>query len=561
MNWIVIFTLLLQGQSFLASQEDRSGNSVPTPTPEQYVWHEQERIMFVCLDPCTWQNREYDNFSTPLDSMVLPDLDTDQWCAAAVSWGAREILFVAKHTGGFCWWQTETTDYSVKSIPWRGGEGDLLEELAASCSRFGLNLGIYVYPGDESWGAGIGSGGKTRDPSKQEAYNMVFRTQLRETLVKAAKYTHVTEVWFDGSCVIEVGDILEKYAPHAVVFQGPHASIRWVGNERGRLEPANAWSTLTVEDLATGTATSTHSTPDGKAWAPLEVNTTLYDHHWFWSEEKAQDRKSLDELMRFYYASVGNGAVMLLNSTPNTRGLIPETDMQLYEALGDEIRRRFDTPLGTTSGRDEGLVLDFDGPALVNHVTISEDYWFGERIRQFYVEGLTGGTWQKLAEGKHVGRKRILWFDEVPVSGLRLRITASAGSPLIRDFSAWHVSDFRPAPGASVVSTQRQCGNWDLFGRSEMDLTIDLTPYIDEPNQYEIVFRPVQEGDPVTISDEAVYQAGQKANPGILTRKDTSGRVLHFSRTAVVTEDTNVTLQVKVSGKESSGVVLVKKLQ
>ena len=116
MNWIAIFILLMHGQSFLAAQEGLSVNPVPTPTPEQYIWHQQERIMFVCLDPCTWQNREYDNFSTPLDSMVLPDLDTDQWCEAAVSWGAQEILFVAKHTGGFCWWQTETTEYSVKSI-------------------------------------------------------------------------------------------------------------------------------------------------------------------------------------------------------------------------------------------------------------------------------------------------------------------------------------------------------------------------------------------------------------------------------------------------------------
>lgn len=39
------------------------------PTPQQYVWHEQERLMFVCLDPCTWQGREYDNHSTPLSAI------------------------------------------------------------------------------------------------------------------------------------------------------------------------------------------------------------------------------------------------------------------------------------------------------------------------------------------------------------------------------------------------------------------------------------------------------------------------------------------------------------
>ena len=53
---------------------------------------------------------------------INPDkLDTDQWVAAAEAMGAKYIVFVAKHTGGFCWWQTDTTDYGVRNIPWRGG--------------------------------------------------------------------------------------------------------------------------------------------------------------------------------------------------------------------------------------------------------------------------------------------------------------------------------------------------------------------------------------------------------------------------------------------------------
>ena len=169
------------------------------PSDVQYKWHEQERIMFVALDPATWQGREYDDHSTPLSRINPSKLDTDQWCEAAVSWGAREILFVAKHTGGFCWWQTETSDYSIKNTPYRNGNGDILKELSESCNKYDLNLGIYVYPGDDTWGAGIGSGGRTSDPSKQEGYNEVFRQQLVEVLTK---YGHITEVWFDGSCVI-----------------------------------------------------------------------------------------------------------------------------------------------------------------------------------------------------------------------------------------------------------------------------------------------------------------------------------------------------------------------
>ena len=105
------------------------------PDDVQYKWHEQERIMFVCLDPCTWQGREYDNHSTPLSRINPTGLDSDQWCQAAVSWGAKEILFVAKHTGGFCWWQTGTSEYSIKNTPYKNGNGDVLKELSESCKN------------------------------------------------------------------------------------------------------------------------------------------------------------------------------------------------------------------------------------------------------------------------------------------------------------------------------------------------------------------------------------------------------------------------------------------
>ena len=223
---------LLCGPPSVPAADPVSEVKLARPTPQQYAWHEQERIQFVCLDPCTWQGREYDNHSTPLSAINPAQLDTDQWCRAAKLWGAKEILFVAKHTGGFCWWQTDTTQYGVKETAWKTGRGDVLAELSASCRKHDLTLGIYVYPGDDTWDAPMGSGGRTRDPAKQEAYNQVFRQQLTEVLTR---YGKITEVWFDGSCVIDVSDILQQHAADAVIFQGPQATIRWPGTESGKL--------------------------------------------------------------------------------------------------------------------------------------------------------------------------------------------------------------------------------------------------------------------------------------------------------------------------------------
>ena len=348
-----VFCLLIVPLTVLSSLGAASAADQPTkanlarPTPQQYAWQEQERIMFVCLDPCTWQGREYDNHSTPLSAINPTQLDTDQWCRAAKLWGAKEILFVAKHTGGFCWWQTETTKYGIKHAAWKSGKGDVLAELSASCRKQGLNLGIYVYPGDDTWDAPMGSGGRTKDPTKQEAYNKVFRQQLTEVLTR---YGKIAEVWFDGSCAIDVSDILKQHAADAVIFQGPQATIRWPGTESGRL-PYPAWNSLLSKDLKTGVATAAHGNPDGDAWAPLEADTTLYNHNWFWSAANEAKRKSLDELMDIYYKSAGRGGVLLLNSTPNTNGLIPDGDLKLYEAFGQEIERRFSRPVAEITGQ------------------------------------------------------------------------------------------------------------------------------------------------------------------------------------------------------------------
>ena len=128
----------------------------------------------------------------------------------------------------------------MRNIPWKDGKGNVLGDLAASCRKYGLKLGVYIYPGDDQWGAGIGSGGKTANPAKQEEYNKVLRQQWTEVL---SNYGEVSELWFDGSCVIELGDIIQKYAPKAMIFQGPYATLRWPGNEKG-IAPEPAWMTV-----------------------------------------------------------------------------------------------------------------------------------------------------------------------------------------------------------------------------------------------------------------------------------------------------------------------------
>jgi len=510
-------------------------NPCAIPTPEQIAWHQMEIQMFLCLDPCSWQGREYDNHSTPLSKINPTKLNTDQWCAVAKSFGARQILFVAKHTGGFCWWQTATSDYSIKNTPYKDGKGDVLGELAKSCKKHGLKLGVYVYPGDDQWGAGIGSGGRTKDPAKQEAYNKVLRQQWTEVLTK---YGEVSEVWFDGSCVIEVGDILRKYAPKAMVFQGPHATLRWPGNEKG-IAPYPTWQAVKKKDAITGVSTGRHSDPDGDVWLPMEMDTTLLDHKWFWAPDTDHMIKPLDHLMRIYYASVGRGCVLLLNATPDTTGLIPESHVRRYKAFGSAIRRIHENKKGETSGKGRTLELRFDRPMQVNHVITQEDIRHGQIVRAYEVDGLVEGTWKKLLEGSSIGYKRIDVVDTVTAESLRLRITKAVDDPVIRSFAAYEVSK----KGQAHVGLRRADSGWrEVTEWKKVRLTnqwqtidVDLTPYVRAPGQYEVAFRKTGGRAGLEVRSAVAVMAGTEA-PRLIT-KLTRPHAWNINRTAQVTPD------------------------
>lgn len=467
--------------------------SIPLPTAPQRRWQNYEQTMFIHYNPTTWTNREYDDLSLPLSRMNPDKLNTDQWCEVAKSWGAKLIVFVAKHTGGFCWWQTKTTAYGVSHIPWMNGKGDVLKMLSGSCIKYGIDLGVYIYPGDEKWGAGIGSGGKTSDPGKQEAYNQVFRQQLTEVL---SLYGPMREVWFDGSCVIDVSDIIKKYALDAVVFQGPQASIRWVGNESG-ISPYPNWYTLKSSELKTGISTALHSDPDGDAYAPVEVDLPLLaygGHKWFWAQGTDPLILSTQQLIDVYYRTVGRGAVMLLNATPDTTGLIPESHVKAYKGLGDEINRRFGKPIKTISGKGSELILELDKPMLVNHAVIQEDIGFGQRIRKYLLEGLQDGKWIKLSEGSSVGQKRIDPFEGKTVSKMRIRISESKEEPVIKAFAAFNIEGYKLSAGiADAAQNTATISSWtaDSFGDDWKEFRLDLTPYIRFIGQYTLNFEMV----------------------------------------------------------------------
>jgi alpha-L-fucosidase len=451
------------------------------PTADQLKWQDLEMGMFIHFAPNTWQGVEQDNLSTPLSAINPTLLNTDQWASTAVDLGAKYIVFVAKHSGGFCMWQTDTTNYGIRNTPWRGGHGDVLADVSASCRKFGLKLGVYVSPRDAKFGAGIG--GLCKTPAQQQIYNAVYRRQLTEVL---SRYGSMVEIWFDGSNVIPVGDILDRHASHAMIFQGTHATIRWAGNEDGFV-PYPAWNSISAADAKSGVATALDGDPNGSVWMPNEVDVSILRPNWFWSETSQRNLLSLDAMLEIYYRSVGRGAQLLLNLPPDTTGLMPAADVTRAQQFGKEIQRRFNKSVAEPSGSGDTVTLPLAAGSRVDTFLMQEDCSFGQRVRQYKLEARQAGKWIALGTGTAIGHKRIQPVAPTIADAVRLVAVKSAAPPVIRRLAVFDTQTPPPKnwDAAATAWAYDEVGTW-----SNYSFHIDVSDKILAATQYRLRFVP-----------------------------------------------------------------------
>ena len=520
-----------------------STSALAAPTLAQVTWQDLEIGMFVHLAPNTWQEKEYDDLSLS-PAQVMTEIDADQWAEVASQLGARYVVLVAKHVGGFCLWQTDTTDYSIKNSPWKNGRGDVMADLAAACKARGLGLGVYLSPRDDKHGAGLS--GRCATPEAQAAYDAVYRQQLTELL---SRYGSIVELWLDGSSVVPTADIVNKYQPDAMIFQGPQATIRWVGNEDG-FAPYPCWNALPVEDARTGNATALQSDPDGDAWMPVEVDVSVRRPNWFWNSTDGKNLLTLDQMMEIYYRSVGHGAHLLMNFPPDRTGRIPEADAARAKEFGDAIRNRFRLPIAEASGHGKKLTLQFGASRRVDHVVLQEEIAEGERVRGYRLEARVDGRWKVVGEGSAIGQKRIHPVGPVTTDAVRLEVGRSRGTPLIRRFAAYDTGAVPPPTwdqGADLTGDD-VVAEW-----SGAAFDLDLTKYLDRAGQYRLRFAGSR-GEKVEVEKLEVLEGGTPS-PQLIRREKKRKDAFVLSVTEL---GRKVVVQGKVSGATAGRLLLAR---
>ncbi|MBI4559753.1 MAG: alpha-L-fucosidase, partial [Candidatus Hydrogenedentes bacterium] len=293
----------------------------PVPSPEQLAWQELEYGMFCHFGLNTFHDLEWSDGTKDGATFNPTAFDARPWVRAAKDAGMKYLVITAKHHDGFCTFQTAQTDYGVRSSPWKGGRGDVIRAVSEACQESGVMFGFYLSPWDR------------HEPkyTQPETYDGYFKDHLRELLTG---YGAVGEVWFDGAgSEGHVYDWAGYYAlirelqPDALIaICGP--DIRWVGNEDG-VAPETLWN---VQER------------DGaKVWYPAECDVPIRMGHWFFHTDGEKNLRSVEEVLDIYYKSVGRGAVLLLNVSPDRRGLLPEKDV----ACLLEVRRILDDTFRT----------------------------------------------------------------------------------------------------------------------------------------------------------------------------------------------------------------------
>ncbi len=460
----------------------------PIPSNRQLAWHNMEYYAFVHFNMNTFTDMEWGTGGEKPEQFNPSELDTRQWAKVVKEAGMKGIIITAKHHDGFCLWPTETTEHSVKNSPWKNGNGDVLKDLSQACAEYGLKMGVYLSPWDRN----------NADYGKPE-YVSVFHEQLRELLTN---YGEIFEVWFDGANGgsgyygganetrkidnktyyqwEKAVDIVRKLQPNAVIFSDGGPDIRWVGNEEGWANETN-WSVMRRDEIYPGwpryvELRSGHI--DGTHWLPAEADVSIRPG-WYYHPREDHQVKSLPQLLDIYYNSVGRNAGFLLNLPVDIRGLVHETDVQQLMELRKQLDLDFAVDLarkgkcaaseirgGNVQYSAEKVIdgdpntywtaenettaatitIAFEGPTEVNRVLLQEYIPLGQRVQNFIIEAEIDGRWKEIDGQTTIGYKRILRFDPVILTKLRVNILKAKGPPAISNISIYRAPTLLVGP-------------------------------------------------------------------------------------------------------------------
>ncbi len=480
-----LYTLLFLSALTATAQNTPPAPIAPLPLPKQVEWQKMETYAFIHYGLNTFTGKEWGYGDADPKTFNPTRMDVEQWAKTFKAAGMKGVIIVAKHHDGFAMWPSPLTDYNITHSSYDGpknkdGKVDVLAELRKACDKYGLKMGIYLSPWD-----------RNHAEYGRQAYVDYYHQQLTDLVTN---YGPLFEVWLDGANggdgyyggarekrkidrrnyydFPKIHAIIEEHQPDAIIFSDGGPGCRWVGNERGEAGIPN-WSFLRKNVVYPGYDKSKElgsGHEDGDAWIPAECDVSIRPG-WFYHPEEDDKVKTPEQLANIYYQSVGRNATLLLNFPIDREGRVNAIDSAnavrfrqiIEEDLKIDLLRKakvtassergkkfsakklndgkWDTYWATPDGVNTGIVtFTFSKPTKVNRLLLQEYIPLGQRVKEFNVDILVDGKWQKLDPGEpfgNIGYKRILQFATVETTAIRIYIPDARGPVCLSTIAAY----------------------------------------------------------------------------------------------------------------------------
>lgn len=478
------------------------------PDANQYKYQKDELAAFCHFGPNTFNEVEwgehYGNRS-PADIFTLSNnFDADTLVSTLKNAGFKKVIVTAKHHDGFCIWNSAYTDYCVKNTHYKNGKGDVLAEISEACTKYGLDMGLYLSPWDihePSYGYYDANGNATTKENDVLDYNDYYNNQLTEILSsdKYGNNGHFVEVWMDGAkgsganaqeydftrwfnTIQKYEGIQANYDADCMLFgAGAYTTVRWIGNEDG-VAYEDTWSKSNV-NVNANTIDSNGNTPytkgyeNGNKWTVPECDGRITSG-WFWGTNKCTP-KTISQLANMYFDSVGHNATMLLNVPPNNQGTVDKPILDRVTEFGQNVEETFRTNLAKATGTtitasnvrgndvdfkpgnvvdgddatywttDDGtksgsLTIKWNTAKKFDVVSIEEAIQKGQHINSYTVEYKTSDSanWQTLKTRVTIGAKRLIRTSPVSATQVRITVGTSEGKvPMLSEVGVYKASE------------------------------------------------------------------------------------------------------------------------
>ena len=324
--------------SVMCYTEPQASNS--TIAEEIRAWRKLKYGMFIHYSLSTFDGKEQTpGSSTPVSIHKPTELDVDQWIRVAKESGMKYAVLTAKHSSGFClWdskvqWKSKEFDYDVAASP---VATDVVAEFMTACEKYGIVPGIYYCTMDTRH-----SDKKIKwTPSLPYISNDYFQLMKDHLTELHTKYPSIKIQWIDIPRHLTLGqrttlyNLVRNLSPPCLILYNYGQESRDISEYTIKTAMKVSWPSDILNSEITPIKKPFKNQQEYKG----QTYELAYEHcisldkgGWFW-DGKSKPR-SLENLTSVYKQSLNLNGNFLLNVPPDKTGKIPEAFVQRLSEL------------------------------------------------------------------------------------------------------------------------------------------------------------------------------------------------------------------------------------